>query len=617
MTRVEWSALSGDDVEAVLSNLIYNRHSRALRIRPSQGDYGIDVIVPTETTPETWDVYQIKKFALNLTTGQKTQIKDSFKRILLALVRRDVPLNNWYLVTPLDPTLENLLDWFKQMPEEAIAELTADPKVALTDEEKATIRAWRNDPLRVIGWKGLNFCENLAADFPYVIDYYIHGGRERLRGATAEIAALLQRDHTLPMVTAERASGSSAALLEPGEVREHLARLHDVLDTDPHYRYAVSIDVHRPQLHPDPDLVAAVQESLRGDSWLTIKIYQRSPQSLDERPIPLSLNFDFSTSPTELESFRLWRRYGRPVELTGSFKTDLPGGLGRGATQARIQLAPTAAQMNRHRTRFRILDPEGEVLGELGFSMASTRGIDGTGAWSQGTDDSGLLSTEGFLDTTSADHRINFAFTALADHEASKATAAVTFASHLCRPNLLQIAGEYGPFHNLGPLPHDEPLLPPTVARIVQALATIQTRTMTPVLIPDFAALSEDDLKAIRRAAALIGGRTVVGTWSNMTIETAGHIGLDLQGHYQLAVTEPLVVSLNGVDLVLGSTDHKVLSARVESVEPGRTRIVPHLNDTIHSDFVPEAATSPTGRLPVRFRPSINITSVQQGQPST
>jgi|GEM_PF-2965470 hypothetical protein len=36
MARVEWAALSGDEVETVLSNLLYNTNERALRIRPSQ-----------------------------------------------------------------------------------------------------------------------------------------------------------------------------------------------------------------------------------------------------------------------------------------------------------------------------------------------------------------------------------------------------------------------------------------------------------------------------------------------------------------------------------------------------------------------------------------------------
>ena len=152
----------------------------------------------------------------------------------------------------------------------------------------------------MISWKGLNFCENLAADYPYVVDYYLHGGRERLRDAVTELSKLLQVDPSVRMhedAAVARPREGSAALLEPGEIREHLQRLDRVLDTDPHFRYGWSLDWHRPDLPPEPRLVAATQEAISGGRWLTFKIYQRSAQSLDERPIPLELTFNFENSP--------------------------------------------------------------------------------------------------------------------------------------------------------------------------------------------------------------------------------------------------------------------------------------------------------------------------------
>ena len=68
-------------------------------------------------------MYQVKKFARNLTSGQKAQIVESFGRVLVGLLLRNVPLSDWYLVLPLDPTLENYLEWLKGMPEEAIDKL--------------------------------------------------------------------------------------------------------------------------------------------------------------------------------------------------------------------------------------------------------------------------------------------------------------------------------------------------------------------------------------------------------------------------------------------------------------------------------------------------------------
>lgn len=160
VTRVEWSVLEGGQVETVLSNLIYNLDGRSIRIRPSQGDFGIDVIRPAEGDPNRWDVYQIKKFANNLEPGQKRQIIDSFARALVGMLRRGVPLHDWYVVLPLDPTLENYLDWLETVPDSAVDQLKKDKKLdpPLSDEEQATIKAWREVPGRVIGWKGLDFC---------------------------------------------------------------------------------------------------------------------------------------------------------------------------------------------------------------------------------------------------------------------------------------------------------------------------------------------------------------------------------------------------------------------------------------------------------------------------
>ena len=91
MARIEWAALSGDEVETVVSMLIFNEHPRATRIRPSQGDFGIDVLVPHPGDTSFADVYQIKKFASNLDASQKRQIEDSFQRVLVGLERNGNP----------------------------------------------------------------------------------------------------------------------------------------------------------------------------------------------------------------------------------------------------------------------------------------------------------------------------------------------------------------------------------------------------------------------------------------------------------------------------------------------------------------------------------------------
>jgi hypothetical protein len=451
MGRVEWLALGGDEVETLLANLIYNHDSRAVRIRPSQGDYGIDIILPSAANPEKWDVYQVKKFAQNLTSGQKAQIVKSFGRALVGMLRRDVPLNDWYLVLPLDPTLENYLDWLKGMPEEVIDKLKKDKKLdpQLTDEELNRIRTWLDVPDRVIGWKGLPFCESLVADYPYVVDYYLHGGRERLREAVAEVAKLLGRDSSVRELdeAANRGEGN-AALLEPGELTEHLGRLDRVLDSDPHYRYDFGIDSRRPDLRIEPWLVAVSQVQIRDDRWLTVKIYARSAQSLEERPIPLKLTFEFEEMSQDHESFKDWLKYGKPFEGDATVETDLPGGLGSGQSSGRVMIMPADGEVDSFRNRQQIVGPDRTVLAELSYALTSTSGAQRTGVRAHGEDDSGLIEVESLFDVETQIGTMNYTVKPLVGVVASKALPVLTFARHLCAPNVLRVAGEYGPFED-------------------------------------------------------------------------------------------------------------------------------------------------------------------------
>jgi hypothetical protein len=344
------------------------------------------------------DVHQIKKFAENLSASQKSQVEKSFGRALVGMVRGSVPLNDWYLVMPLDPTLDNLQDWFDEMPGRAIEALATDTDLALTAPEVEQIEAWRSAPGRVIGWKALDFCEKLAADYPYVVDYYLFGGRERIKDAVAELAKLIGRDDQLRASDpgsdlGTQVASRDAALLQPGEVREHLSRLGRVLDTDPHFRYGFGLDINRPELHLEDGLVAASQEAIPGDLWLTFKIYERSAQSLEERPIPIQLEFQFEEESDEHQAFRDWIKYGKPAEAPATITADLPGQLKRGPMTGKVSPPPQNESPESYRLRLRVVAPDATELAQLNFIMRSTRGLTNTAAWVSGTDDSGFQMT--------------------------------------------------------------------------------------------------------------------------------------------------------------------------------------------------------------------------------
>ncbi|MFF9604897.1 hypothetical protein ACF1GY_21845 [Streptomyces sp. NPDC014684] len=595
MARVPWAALSGDEVEAVVANLIYQEFSRAHRIRPAQGDYGIDVLVPSASRAGYFDVYQIKKFATNLTDSQKGQIKKSFRRVLLGLVRKDIPLDDWYLVMPLDPTLDNLLEWFEAMPQEVISEMFSDAKLELTDAEKEKISGWKNTEGRNIDWKGLLFCEALTSKYWYVPDYYLNDGSERIRSATTEVARLLRRDMTLPEVDEDAAT----SILEPAEVVGHLRRLQGVLDGDPHFRYGVSLDPSAPDVTQDEGLVAATQQIYPDGACLTFRIYSRVAESLNERPIPIELTFSFEESVPE--SFEEWRKYGKPLSGQAGFRADMPGGLGGEYESGSIYIGPVADDTVVH--RYRIVTPEGDVVAEDRFISASSSGLDGSGRWISGAGSNGLLHAEALLDVSNRNLKVTFSLGDVQGKAAIKALPAVRFAAGLTHPNRLQVAGEYGPFSDLLELTGDA-LVPAPLLAYVKALAFLQDFTPIPISLPKFEQLTAADVRSAVTAASLLSGKTVVGNWSRLKVSQPNEeFAFESGAQYQILVIKPLVVSVERQRIVFGAMGTQMLSAKFSREENGVLYAFPDLNDSLHQSYLP-GEPAPEGEFfPVRFRP--------------
>lgn len=521
------------------------------------------------------------------------------------MLRRGVPLNDWYVVLPLDPTLENYLDWLETVPETAIEKLRTDKKLdpPLSAEEEATIEAWRQAPGRVIGWKGLDFCEGLAAARWYVVDYYLHGGSQRIKDAVAEVAKLLQTDSQLRAedATAEPGEGS-AALMQPAELREHLGRLGRVLDTDPHFRYGVAVDPVRPNLHPELHLIAATQESIPGDLWLTFKIYQRSAQSLGERPIPIELKFEFEEDSDEHQAFKDWVKYGKPAEAPATFSADLPGGLDRGPMAGRVSLPPQNESTTPYRLRFRVASPDHNPLAEMSFLMRSTRGLDNSGGRIYGADDSGSVEISMLLDGQLRGGTINFTVAPIAGSVAARMTSALDFASQVVAPNILQIAGEFGPFENFSPLGRVEPLVEPALAHIVRALTVIQARVSQPVLVPEFHGDEYEIWRAIYRAAGLIEGKTLVSTWSDYTFTKNADAEIPVGSHWQMILGERLRLRSITGEAELGLVEQHFGSVKIDNVDGNEVRCVPLLDDTVHLMMVDELPAASSTGFTVRCR---------------
>jgi hypothetical protein len=221
----------------------------AQRIRPSRGDRGIDVLVPDDGG---YEVYQVKSFATNLGPSQKAQIIDSYERLKEAHVAKDINVLAWYLTLPLNPTNENL-EWMESF----------------------------GDAGYPCHWRGLDFVDGLAAKYQDVIEYYLGDGRGRLDRAMQDLMAILRGR-----------SGPTDEPLQPGDVSDDLRRIHAALNAhDPHFTYSFRVDHTRPQITEEPMLVAAKQVSDE-NSTITIYVFARYNEAVEDHPVPFSLNFD-------------------------------------------------------------------------------------------------------------------------------------------------------------------------------------------------------------------------------------------------------------------------------------------------------------------------------------
>jgi hypothetical protein len=321
VARVEWTRIEPGDIEQVVAILLCRENPAAVRPRPSRGDGGIDILVPLDGTG-TVAVYQVKSFTSNLTPGQKAQAERSFRRLMDYAAVRGLRVAEWYLTMPLNPTNENL-QWLEGF--------TASHGL-------------------LAQWRGLDFLEGLAADYPSVIDYYLRDGKDRLQAALESLTTVLR---TTMRIGPQPGPGDPAGALEPAEAMGTLAALHDALNEhDPHFAYDYSVDTVRPEVADQPGLVAAVQEG-DGKRWVTIKVLARCAESLTERPVPLSIRITAepgSDLERDLEAFGKYGTLFTAPTGTTDAEIALPGGLGGTVTGGSVRIEARQALPGRNTT---------------------------------------------------------------------------------------------------------------------------------------------------------------------------------------------------------------------------------------------------------------------------
>lgn len=268
--RIPWTRYSGEDVESVLATFISLEERDAIKIRPSRGDGGIDLIVYLDA--ETVDIYQIKKFAENLKYSQKAQIENSWQELSATTADLHVKINSWHLVMPLDPTNENLR-WAKELVEPSGTKFI---------------------------WDGLSRVDGWASKHPEVIDYYFSNGKEEV----SEYAAKLLSMANLP-------DCSDPAILE-NRLRDLCSHLDKL---DPYYAYSVHVLSEydkRDDLCPRvPGVVMSQILVTPGAGRIAIDVIEKTPIASMLHPLTFSVKIIAETDD-EKEQAQNFIEYGMP-----------------------------------------------------------------------------------------------------------------------------------------------------------------------------------------------------------------------------------------------------------------------------------------------------------------
>ena len=302
MTRVEWTRLEGNDVEAVVAMFINRERPDSTRITPSIGDGGIDILDRNVDGTGYDVVYQVKRYAGPLSTGQKNEIEGSLKRLKGPQSDddkvqqdprwKDLCVEEWHLVTPWDPSPEAEL-WLQDLG-----------------------KTYRVKPI----WDGLVTIEQLAAKYGDVVDYYLHGGRDRITQIQNEVVALF---------AISQVEGS----LDVATVNERIQKALGVLSHDPHYRYE-----HRfgegsiPDVGDRPNLVMSyVVGDKTTERWAIVDVIARCAASTQERPITIEGALHLEPGSDAEQAYKDFLTYGTPfTSPDGAYhgQIDAPGGLG-------------------------------------------------------------------------------------------------------------------------------------------------------------------------------------------------------------------------------------------------------------------------------------------------
>lgn len=545
MTRIEWTRKSPDDIEEAVSMFVCRINPRAFRVRPSKGDGGIDVCVPIASNH--FEVYQVKRFSTNLGDNQKKQAEKSHSRLKRYAEDRGWKIDRWLLTMPLDPTNENLT-WLKKL--ESSGPFPCE-------------------------WRGLSTLDGWAAQFPDVVDYYFNDGRERLAEELARFSAL----SGISIGSGLLAKNADYTTLEPSDVQDGVARLREALNQrDPHYLYDFAVTGSLPALPAEilDTLVASETREIDG-SYVTFNVHARCAESLNERPITVSMQLVAETGSDRHRELDEFLKYGRTPDRPIRAKdvsVDLPGGLGMKDGLAEVLIHDMASHGEPFERRLSILSPTDEVVTSVDLTMyPPVSNHNGTGNSNRGHDSTGVLQIETL--TTSGppiEMTLRLSRGDIAGHYPDKIEPVLSVIEAFRSPNRFRLQptrGSAGGFvETIPPSETDDKSreLNRIFLRYTRALVVIQQYTVMELKVPEFETLEDLNVENVLRAAKLLNGETVEIVWKDFQM-VLNHGASLPGGPVSVVVEQDLSVEVGTVQIDLGQVRVVIEAAQVVSSE--------------------------------------------------
>lgn len=549
MSPVPWVTLEPTQTETIIAVMLCRLNPSAVRIRPSQGDGGIDVI---QITPDGWIVDQIKYFAETLDDSQKKQIVKSFGKVRAFAAQQGASIAEWHLVTPLDPTKENRLDWFSTLT--ANADFTCE-------------------------WRGKAHVEGWVSEFPEVVDYYLRDGKDRLAQLVTAVA-------TMCKLFTDSDTIAQQGTLEPADTVTGLRSVYEALNAhDPHYRYGFSVDGELVDVPPEPHQVAVLQIETTS-CWVTIKVYARYDAAVLDRPVPIV--FEVTAAP-DSEAARImtdFQTYGSPVVLdTGdgvsiTVAADLPAGLGQLVSGQIAGFSLTALPATPFPARLQLIDAEGNELAivRLNLQPALTN-LDGSGLFIAGTEQHGVFDAELRIQrqagtvTTKLKGRDP---TGLAPDDV---LPALRLLSGLHHPNQYRVVGAHGPKQGDAiaiPQPDSPSADLLVLTKFVEALSIMQQHTTEQIRVPDAAGFGAPAILELIELGQLLKDGRRQSTWTSMSTTLSPDTRLPEDGG-SLLIVQQATYNLEGRQIELGRVRTILDSVRLTQSEAdgqGRRHVV-------------------------------------------